>query len=561
MEAVSDSTVETVVVMAGSQLGKTESCLNVIGFHIDVDPGPIMVVQPRDRDAEKWSKKRLIPMLRDSPSLRGKVNDDRGRGNDNTILEKSFPGGRIVIVGSNSPSGLAGDPIRVLLCDEVDHFRPSAGAEGDPITLARRRTSNFWNRKVVLTSTPTIKGASRIEAAFEASDQRRFFVPCGACGHEQTLRWERVEWDKDERGEHLPETAAYRCESCGAKWGDGERKAAVRLGRWQATRPFTGTAGFHLSALYSPWVELEGLVSMFVEAKAFPEQLKAFVNLTLGETWEEKGEQLDEGSLLSRREHYGPEIPAAVSIITAGIDTQDDRLEVELVGWGVGEECWSLDFRVIRGDPSTNVPWRDLDALLLEQRRRADGIVLPVAAACLDTGGHHTQAAYAFARERYGRRVWATKGVGGSRPIWPRKPSRNNVGKTPLFLIGVDSAKELIVARLRLPSGQLASCHFPDRYDVEYFEQLTGEKVLTKYHRGFARRQWVKTRARNEALDCRVLNVAALAGLLSMGLSLSREAERLEGLVNAVRVGTLRAGEQTFAPRRRVRSPGIELGL
>ena len=557
MDACSDGSIETVVVMSGSQLGKTETLLNLIGYAIDVDPGPIMVVQPRDRDAEKWSKKRLIPMLRDSPTLRGKVNDDRGRGNDNTILEKSFPGGRIVIVGANSPSGLAGDPIRTLLCDEVDHFRPSAGAEGDPITLARRRTSNFWNRKVVMTSTPTIKGASRIEAAFETSDQRRFYVPCHACSHEQTLRWERVEWAKDESGDHLPKTAVYCCEACGAKWSDGERLAAIRLGTWRASKPFNGTAGFHLSALYSPWVELSGLVAQFLEAKPFPEQLKTFVNLILGETWEEKGEQIDETSLLARREHYGPEVPAEVCVITAGVDTQDDRLEVEFVGWSADEQTWSLDYRVIRGDPSTNTPWRDLDALLLEHRKRVDGIELPVSATCLDSGGHFSQAVYAFARERYGRRVWATKGVAGSRPIWPRQASRKNVGKVPLFLIGVDSAKELVYARLKIDDPEKpAYCHFPDQYDLEYFEQLTGEKAVTKYHLGHARRQWVKARARNEALDCRVLNVAALSGLLSMGLNLARTAANLEARIHAVRVGT-RTTTQPEAPSRRVRSPGI----
>ena len=266
----------------------------------------------------------------------------------------------------NSPSGLAGDPIRILLCDEVDHFRPSAGAEGDPITLARRRTSNFWNRKVVMTSTPTIKGASRIEAAFHASDQRRYVVPCGSCSHEQPLRWEQVEWDKNETGEHLPETAVYRCESCGARWSDGERLAAIRLGQWRATRHFNGTAGFHLSALYSPWVELPELASMFLEAKDHPGALKAFVNLTLGETWEERGEQIDEGSLLARRESYGPELPAGVCVVTAGVDVQDDRLEVEFVGWGIGEESGGSSIAssaaiprpAHRGATSTSFCWR-----------------------------------------------------------------------------------------------------------------------------------------------------------------------------------------------------------
>jgi phage terminase large subunit GpA-like protein len=315
-----------------------------------------------------------------------------------------------------------------------------------------------------------------------------------------------------------------------------------------------------LSALYSPWVKLAELATMFLEAKDHPEQLKAFVNLTLGETWEERGEQIDEGSLLARRESYGPELPAGVCVLTAGIDVQDDRLEVEFVGWGKAEESWGLEYRVIRGDPSTGAPWRDLDQLLLARRTRVDGLALGVAATCIDSGGHFSQAVYAFARERYGRRVSATKGIGGSRPIWPRSASRKNVGKVPLFLIGVDSAKELIYARLRIAKPGPAYLHFPDSYDETWFEQLTAEKIVTKYHRGFAYRQWVKVRPRNEALDVRVENVAALAGLLSMGLSLDREAASLEARVHAVAVG-IRATSEAYAPRRRVRSAGIQLNL
>ena len=213
--------------------------------------------------------------------------------------------------------------------------------------------------------------SARIEAAFETSDQRRYHVPCGACGHEQALRWAQIKWDKSESGNHLPETATYRCESCGAKWNDDERLAAVRLGTWRAARPFDGTAGFHLSALYSPWVKLAELATMFLQAKDYPEQLKTFVKLSLGETYEEKGEQFDETACSRAASTTGRKFLRAWWSSPAGVDTQDDRLEVELCGWDSSEQCWSLDFRTIRGDPSTGTPWRDLDALLLEQRRRA----------------------------------------------------------------------------------------------------------------------------------------------------------------------------------------------
>ncbi len=403
--------------------------------------------------------------------------------------------------------------------------------------------------------------SARIEAAFETSDQRRYHVPCGACVHEQALRWAQIKWDKSESGNHLPETATYRCESCGAKWNDDQRLAAVHLGTWRA-------AAFQRHGRFSSL----GAVLAVGEARRARDDVLAGEGLpgTVENVCdvESRGDLRGEGRAIRRDEPafparalYGPEVPAGVVVITAGIDTQDDRLEVEFCGWDSSEQCWSLDFRTIRGDPSTNTSWRDLDALLLEQRRRADGGVLPVAAACCDAMGDFTQAVYSFARERFGRRVWATKGVGGSRPVWPRKPTRNNVGKVPLFLIGVDSAKELIFARLRLPIGQPASFHFPDHYDVEYFEQLTSEKVITKYHHGHPRRIWVKTRARNEALDCKVLNVAALAGLLSMGLSLSRESERLASLANGMKVGTIRPSEQNLPPQRRVRSAGVQLNV
>ena len=266
MDAISDPSAETVVIMSSSQIGKSESILNMVGYHIDHDPAPIMVVMPTERDAETWSKDRFSPMARDTPCLQGKIADPRSRDGNNKILHKRFPGGHLTIVGANAPSGLASRPIRLLLCDEVDRYPFSAGAEGDPVNLAKKRTVTFWNRKIVLVSTPTNKGASRIEAAFEESDQRRYWVPCPACGAEQLLTWGQVKWDKDENGGHRPETARYHCADCDAAWKDETRWAAISKGRWIADAPFNGTAGFHLNEIYSPWVRLEALVASFKKA-------------------------------------------------------------------------------------------------------------------------------------------------------------------------------------------------------------------------------------------------------------------------------------------------------
>ena len=233
MDAISDGTVESVVIMSSSQVGKSEALGNAVGYYIDQDPAPIMMVMPTERDAEAWSKDRFSPMARDTPCLVGKIADPKSRDGSNKILHKRFPGGHLTIVGANAPSGLASRPIRILLCDEVDRYPFSAGAEGDPVNLAKKRTVTFWNRKIVLVSTPTIRGASRIETAYLESDQRQYWVPCPSCGAHQVLFWGQVRWES-EGGEHHPETARYHCALCDAAWSDAMRWAAIRRGEWRA---------------------------------------------------------------------------------------------------------------------------------------------------------------------------------------------------------------------------------------------------------------------------------------------------------------------------------------
>ena len=507
MDAISNPAIRDVVVMAGAQVGKTEMLLNCIGFHIAHDPSPILVVQPTLEMAQSFSKDRLAPMLRDTPALRGKVKDPRSRDANNTTTHKVFPGGHISLVGSNSASGLASRPIRIVLCDEVDRYPASAGSEGDPIQLARKRSATFFNRKIAMVSTPTNKGASRVESAFEESDKRRFFVPCEDCGHEQTLRWANVRWDKDQ-----PETACYVCEECGSVWDDAKRYRAVRRGEWHATEEYKGIAGFHINGIYSPWTPLADAVRDFLSAKRMPETLRVWTNVYLAESWEDQGERVDDYDVAQRAEEVTEYLDERVEIITAGVDCQDDRLEIEVVGWGKDEESWSVDYRTLYGDPSTPQIWADLDSVLSQKYETEDGRELIIRSACIDSGGHYTQSVYNYVRPREGKRIFAIKGMAGEqRPIVSR-PSKNNIGKIKLFTLGVDNIKELIFSRLKITIEGAGYCHFPDNRPDEYFKQLAAsEKIVTRFHKGFPKREFVKTRNRNEALDCRVYAYGALA--------------------------------------------------
>lgn len=505
MDAMSDPSIETVVVMTSAQIGKTEILNNIVGFHVSQDPSPILVVQPTLDMAQTWSKDRLAPMLRDTPVLAGLVKDPRSRDSGNTTLHKTFPGGHITSCGANSPSSLASRPIRIVLCDEVDRYPVSAGSEGDPVSLAKKRAATFWNRKIVLVSTPTNKGNSRIEAAWEESDKRRFYIDCPHCQAEQTLIWANVRWDDGD-----PDSAHYVCPHCGGVLDDADRIRAIRSGRWIAEGLSGRVAGFQLSALYSPWTPLASGVRDFLEAKKQPATLRVWVNTYLGESWEEQGDAVDDYSISQRKEEW-IDVPNEVLLLTAGVDVQDDRLEVEIVGWGKDEESWSLDYRTIYGDPSSPAVWQDLDTALSQVLVTEDGRQLAVRCACIDSGGHHTSSVYRYVKPREGKRIFAIKGVGGEgKPIVGR-PSHNNIGKVRLFSVGVDSAKELLFSRLRINEVGPGYCHFPSSRSDEYFRQLTAEKVVTKYHKGFARREFVKTRPRNEALDVRVYAMAALA--------------------------------------------------
>lgn len=523
---------QKVVVMMASQSGKTEVGLNWIGSIIDLTPGPILMVQPTLGTAEKYSKQRLAPMISTSPALKGLVRDSRSRDSGNTTLIKEFRGGILSIVGSNSSASLSSMPVRFVFLDEIDRFEGDVDGQGDPVGLALRRTNTFGSsKKILLTSTPTIKGFSRIEKAFAESDQRYYWVPCPFCNELQILEWAQIRFAKGQR--HL---AHYVCVHCGAEIQEFHKTKMLLDGRWIASSPgIRKAAGFHLNGLYCPlgWNSWGDIAVEHGEKYRDPSQLKEWVNTVLAQSWEESSEKLDGEGLMERREVFGDFLPAGVVVLTVGVDVHPDRLEVEVVGWGRDEESWSIRHIVISGDPTGPLVWEDLDNLLLTTFPHARQIDdLPIFAAAIDTGGHNTMQAYAFCRDRQDRRVWGIKGIGGmGKPLWPQRASRNNKGRIPLFIIGVDAAKESIYARLRIKAPGPGYCHFPKDRDAEWFRQLTAEKVATRYLKGRPIREWKKPdSARNEALDCRVYAVAALHGMMNMGFRLNVEAEWQEAI-------------------------------
>lgn len=514
MDAFTEPGVTEVTIMAGTQLGKTEVLNNVVGYFIAHDPCTIMVVQPTLPMAMYWSKKRLSPMLRDTPKLAGLISEINKKAKDssNTILEKDFPGGDINIAGANSPSSLASRPRRVVLFDEVNKYPSSAGAEGDPISLGEERASNYWNRVKAKTSTPGVKGVCRIEHAFEQSDKRYYHVPCPNCPAMFILKWGGpkakfgLKWD-----EGNPESAYYVCQNCAGICYESDKPRMLTLGRWIATAAFNGKAGFHINKLYSPWVTWPQIIADFLEKKKLPETLKVFINSTLAETWEEKGGVLDTDPLMSRREYYPAEVPAEALVLTAYVDVQADRLEIEWRGWGVAEESWGIYYEILHGDPSGDMIWKQLESNLDRTFKHETGGFIKALCWAIDSG-YLSDMVYRFCGTVRKRNVYATKGSSdATHPVIAKKAKVMNYGAR-LFVVGPSVAKEIIYGRLKVEEPGPGYCHFPMTYDEEYFDQLTAEQCVVKHVSGFPRRVWElrKGKKRNEALDLFVGNYAAL---------------------------------------------------
>lgn len=566
MDAVSDPANETIVAVLASQTGKTDALiLNTLGYYIDQEPAPILIVEPRVDDAKSLSKDRIAPMLRDTPVLRGRVADARSRDSGNTTLLKEFPGGRLTLGGANSPAGLAMRPIRVLLFDEVDRYPASAGSEGDPVSIATKRTSTFWNRKIVMVSSPTNEGASRIWDAYLETDQRRYFVPCPACGHHQALRWEQVRWDKSPDGRALPDTACYCCEDldCNARWGDGQRWDAVSRGKWLPTRPDAppGKVGFHLNALASPWKRLSELVAEWLEVQGKPERLQTFINTVLAECWKVPGEAPEWQCLYDRRENWPANVvPAEALFLTAGVDVQKDRLEARVWGWGRGSQSWLIETRIMPGDTSRDEVWLELDKLLHDTWEHAGGALMKLARLGVDSG-YATREVAAWARKHASdARVMITKGDNRGSAI-VRAPSLDTTshgkrlkGGVRPWMIPVDTLKATFYGWLRL-DAPLDGQPYPPGYvhlsrscTDDEIKQLTAEqRVRVTKKSGFTALEWqLIPGRRNEALDTRVI---AHAAAITFGLERfgRKQWDRLAEMLN-VAPADPSAGDQPETP-------------
>jgi len=513
MDAFIDPKIEEIVVVGNSQWGKTEIINNVVGYHIDVDPCPMTVAQPSLEMARTWSKDRFTPMIRDTERLNGKVRGVKSKNSDNTILHKIFTGGNLAISGANSPASLAGRPKRIVIIDDADRCPVSAGTEGDPVRLLFKRTVAFWNRKKALFSTPTDQH-SRIWKEFLLTDQRYFFVPCPKCGKFQKLEWKTadgkycVRWDKDKKGKHLPKTAYYECQNCSAHLNDRDIRRMVKKGKFIATAPFNGKAGFFINEIYSVYVKLSETVQNFFDVKDDPMQLKTWFNTALAQIFFDRGEAPQWEHIFMRREQYIKGIiPKGGLLLVAGADVQKDRIEVEIVAYGRDKESWSVDYCVFSGDVATGEPFKKLDELMNETFEHELGGALKIRMLAVDSG-YATQDVYNWTRKYPANRVMAIKGrdnlnaiVGNPKAVDILTDGKKYKRGVKYWPLGVGLLKSELYGFLRLVPGDEfppGYCHFPD-YDEEFFKQLTAESL----HIINRRFMWTKDRARNEALDCR----------------------------------------------------------
>jgi len=609
MLAVTEPGVHTITAMTCTQLLKTAFLENTFGRFAHLDPCPMLLLQPKDDAVEQFSKERIAPFIRVTPVLRERVSTGTTRNSDETLKYKAFPGGFLAMASAGSPDNLARRPIRILLCDEVDKYAVSR--EGDPIALAEERTATFGaNWLSIRACSPTVEDESRIAKSYEASDRRRASVVCPHCEHRQFLDFfKHVQWSKRENGTHDTKTARIHCESCGAAWSEGERLRALQTVRWHQTRPFEccgrlqipldayaadgdvgkvwdwwedtqegmyavyrakcahcGTwavdnkhAGFQAGKLYSPWSKDRpaDIAEKWIAAKGDHDLEMAWWNTQMGLPHRPNASKVPViESLLARRENWGTQAPREVVAVTVGEDTQDYRVELEYVGWGVNEESWSLGYEVIEGGIDDPHVQEALDKALLRTFKRIDGVELPVLATGMDSGGHHTEHVYSFSKARLGRRVWALKGAseqnGQRNPVWPtKKPAKKTKASFRPIVIGGNAARDTIRNRLLLEpraAGQPnpGYMHFGMDWGQGEFEQLTADRLVTREVGRKLIRVWETPRSRaNERADCRVYAYAALCGLKHFGLNLAQLGQRL----------TVRAPEAPPEPPPRVVSP------
>ena len=521
--------------------------LNAIGYIIDQDPGPILYIHPNLEEAQKFSTQRFGPMVRDTKVLRRKVSSAKRGDARNTRLQKNFPGGLITMCGTQSPAALASAPIRYVICDERDRWARTTGKEGDPFKLAQARQTTFYNRKTIEVSTPTVKGDSPIADSYELGTKERWCVQCPECGEYFNVTFSQIHYEKEEveiNGRKMVTVKDHveaMCPHCGSLIP--ERKIRKQPHKWIAENPKAiekGIRSFWLNAFSSPWVSWQSICQEYVDAAGDPEKLKAVMNTRFGELWEERGDVEDEDFYFGRREDYGKlengvpiDVPEGPVILTMGVDTQDNRLEYEVLGHGHYHETWGIMKGTIMGLPSDSETWKKLDEVLMKDWIRFDGKRMKIAFTCIDSGGHYTPEVYRYCRSRIMYRVFAIKGVGGESVSFTNPYTKQAIGDTKqkcrLYKIGVDAGKAAIMANLRVMTPGPGYCHFPKRrecnYDYRYFNGLLSERM--EYNEKTRRYHWVKIigHERNEPLDCRNYALAAFDLLHKDTFAAERELE------------------------------------
>lgn len=550
MNAFTDPKLRHIVMVAASQVGKSEFLNNAIGYSIDQDPSSILFVHPTTVDAKEYSKLRIAPMIRDCPTLRKKVADPKSRESGNTILQKTYPGGILTMCGSTEAHALASKPIRRIFGDERDRWATSAGNEGNPWDLALARQTTFYNAMAVEVSTPTIKNASEIEAAFVQGTMERWKSRCPHCGEYHEIRWEDIRFEYDESTAAKAKTYKVRdifyvCPGCGGVSDELAMKRAPA--RWEAENPDAyeaGTRSFWLNAFVSQWASWESIIQKFLNALGSSRKMQVVYNTCFGELWEDRGDLQDEDSLMARREEYGAELPDGPLVLTAGVDTQDDRMEYEIVGHGHFGETWGIEKGIVMGRPDEDATWEKLDELVFDRVMHfSDGIGLRVSISFVDEGGHFTQEVRQRCHDRFSKKVFCIKGRGGQDIPYTAPPKKQKivvngryVGECWQYQIGVDSGKQIIMDNISVQTPGRKFCHFPKRddYGNAYFTGLLSEHLVYKPEN---KHPWVWEKLpgheRNEALDCRNYAIAAMKVLPSNLDEIDRKLKAARGVKTA----------------------------
>ena len=530
MNAWTDPKVRHIVMVAASQVGKSEFLNNCIGYVIDQDPGSILFVHPTTIDAKEYSKLRIAPMIRDCPTLRTKVAEVKSRDSGNTILQKTYPGGILTMCGSTEAHALASKPIRYVLGDERDRWATSAGNEGDPWGLAMARQTTFYNAKSGEVSTPTVKNASAIEASFATGTMERWKSRCPHCGEYHEINWTDIRFDYDENliaghKTYKVQNIYYVCPSCACVSTELQMKRAPA--RWEAENPDAyeqGTRSFWLNAFVSQWATWESIILKYLNAIGNTKKMQVVYNTCFGLLWEDRGDLQDEDSLMARREEYPAELPDGVLVLTAGVDTQDDRMEYEIVGHGSFGETWGVEKGIIMGRPDDDATWDKLDEMVFDRVLHfGNGVGLKMSMSFVDKGGHFTQDVRMRCRQRIGKHVFCIKGMPGADKPYTAPPKQMKivvnqvtVGYCWQYQLGVDSGKQIIMDNLAVQTPGQKYCHFPlrDDYGSAYFAGLLSERLVYKTNK---RQPWVWEKIpgheRNEALDCRNYAMAAFKAL------------------------------------------------